>query len=305
MYSYCLWTEGGGQGKTTIASGLVKAHVENGHRTLAVDLDGQKGGLSACYGLLNEEKTPNGETIVDFLADKAKDDLDELIRTREGIDFIPSTRQLRDLNEALYRIGGPRQKEVPDEQLRRIIEEYDLYKKYDVMVIDVPGGIDSVTTKNGLFAGRNVLVPTELNPKGVLSVDGLVENLYAYEQRKALEIGIVGLLPNEVNEQRNVVKKYRNEMQDRLDRYEEEAGRSIQLIPFNIGQRGALFEGAWDLESSPFRYHELDDRQPERNAQTLETLSALSDYVMYQLSNGQEGSLPDFDATSEQGVQRA
>lgn len=293
MYSYTVWTEGGGEGKTVLAAGLAKAHVEQGYDVLAVDMDGQKGGLSSWYGLLNKDKTPNGDSIVEFLADAAEDDFEDLIQTVEGIDFVPSSRRLRDLDTAIYRIGGPRQQEVPDQQLRRLIEQEELYNDYDVMIIDVPKEVHE-STKNALYATRNVLVPIKLGPKGEFSVDGIVENLHSYELRKQIEIGVIGMVANDVNMQLRETQVSLANLKRRLEQYEEQADRKVPLVPIVFGHRESLFKEAWREQVSPQKYfNEHRDRQRDREKETIESFTKLSEYVLYQLSAGEEGSIPE------------
>lgn len=293
MYSYATWTEGGGQGKTSTAAALARAHVEQGLDTLVFDMDGQKGGFTSCYGLLEDYSTPSGDTVVDFLAGAESDDISDLIRTREGIDIVPRSPDMRDLDDELYHKGGPRQREVPDEQLRRVIEDYNLYEQYDMLITDVPGGIDKADVRNGLYATRNVLVPFNPSPKGELNLDGIVEVLYRYERRKDIDIGVIGLLPYNINEQLKVTKEVWENLDTRLEKYQAEADRTIPLAPVRIGERKALVDGAWNNGQSVFEFVDNQSRPSQRNKQTLRDFEKLADYALYQLSGGEHGGKPE------------
>ncbi|ERJ07472.1 Spo0A activation inhibitor protein [Halorhabdus tiamatea SARL4B] len=305
MHSFTTWTEGGGEGKTWTTIGTARSLVDKGYDVLVVDMDGQKGGFSSWLGLLNDDKTPSGDSIVDFLADNNEDPIQDLIRTREGIDVIPSSRQLRDLNEALYRLGGPRQQEVPDEQLRRVVEENQLYEDYDVMIVDVPKEVEDAT-KNALFATRNVLVPLNPGPKGEYSVDGIVENLASYEQRKQLDIGTIGVVPNDVDKQLNETTKSLGLLTQRIDVYEEQADRTVPIAPVAFAHRESLIKESWRAEVSPHEYHrEHRERQRANEAETLENFDKLAEFLLYQLSGGDLGSLPEREEILQEAASNA
>lgn len=299
MYSYTTWTEGGGEGKTWLSVGVSRALADQGYDVLVVDMDGQRGGLSSWLGLLDEDRTENGDTLVQFLADTNGDDISDLIQSTEGIDVIPSTRQLRDLGEALYRLGGPRQQEVPDQQLRRVIEDNGLYNEYDVLIVDVPKEVEEAT-KNALYATRNVLVPLNPGPKGEYSVDGIVENLASYEERKQIDIGVLGVVANNATKRLNETEVSLNELRNRIEAYADQTARTVPLAPVVFGQREALLKESWRAEVSPHEYHQSHrERQRDNEQETIENFSRLAKYVLYQLSGGEEGELPDQDPLLE------
>lgn len=293
MYSFTVWSEGGGHGKSTISGGLAKGLERLDLDVLLVDLDGQKGCVSALYGLLNDTETEQGNSLIEFLADTADEDIRNLIKTKNGVDVLPSTPKLRDADQAIYKLGGPRQQEVPDEQLRRIIKESELYKDYDVMVVDVPKDINTAT-KNGLFATRNVLMPAKPAEKGKLSLDGFIENLHQYQRRKRLDdFGIVALVLNKVSDSLNISDEYRALLDDRREVYAEEAGFEFPLCPIEIRYLEALIEGAWAAHTDPFTFYLNEkERQYDTDREVLHRFDLLAEYVLYHLSGGEQGRIP-------------
>lgn len=293
MYSLTVWTEGGGIGKTTITTSLAREFADAGLNTLVFDFDGQKGGLTANFGLLDSRETSSGDTVVDFLADNASDPFEELIQTREGVDIVPNHRLVRDLENEIKLRGGPRQREVPDEQLRRFIEEEELYKDYDILLVDVPKKVESANTRNALFATRNVLIPMELDFKSQVGVDGIIETLHRYEERKQIDVGVLGVVFNKVRANRTETKQSRAELEQHRKAYREKAGRTVPVSPIAIGNREALVKESMRSGRSLQQCIEDDERPADRNIQTRKKLPKLADWVLYQVSGGEDGEVPE------------
>lgn len=293
MYSFTVWTEGGGIGKTTITTTLAREFADAGLDTLVFDLDGQKGSLTANFGLLDHRESPHGDTVVDFLADAAEGPFEDLVQTREGVDIVPNHRHLRDLETEIKLRGGPRQKEVPDEQLRRFVKDQELYKDYDMMIVDVPKKVESVNTRNALWATRNVLIPMELDYKSQLGVDGIIETLHRYEQRKDVEVGVLGVVFNKVLSNRSEVRESRAEFEKHRETYVEQTKWNVPVAPIAIGQREALVKESMRSGQSIQQCIENDDRPADRNLKTREKLPDLAQWVLYQVSQGEEGYIPD------------
>jgi chromosome partitioning protein len=297
MYSYTPYNEGGGDGKTTLAANLSVAHARNGNDVLVVDLDGQKGGLSSHFGLLQEDETQNGDTIIDFLCKEHEDSLDDLIRTREGVDIIPSTRQLRDFNAAIEYFGmnNPELKKNKQKLLRQLVVRENLHQRYDFLIVDVPKEVE-LPTQNALYATRNILIPMMVSRKSNLNLEGVVENVLSMEREHDIEIGFIGVVPNDTNDRLKYYKKEIKRLRTRLDTFEQEANKTVPIAPHNISERDALFEGAWSEEESAFKFfEETKDRQDSRSERTLNKIQRLEKWIRYQLSGGDEGEIPNGD----------
>jgi cellulose biosynthesis protein BcsQ len=287
MLSVTAWSHNGGQGKTSTAQGVAVTLADLGYDVLVVDMDGQRGGLSSFFGLLHgEEVTDVGDDLVDHLAATNDGDIRELIRTREGVDILPSTRRFKEFDRYLSR--GPRfVQDSPDEQLRRVIEENELYKEYDVLLVDTKAGTNTIHSRNALFAARNVLVPFQANRKGKLGLDDVVESILHYEEAKRIEIGVAGILPYGVDMNRNAAERTREELETRLEAYEQQADRPIPVPPVVIGDRQALIENAHDAGRSWVTHVNEMDRVSDRYVEMAEKFEELSQWLMHQLSDGE------------------
>lgn len=102
MLAYSTYSEAGGVGKTTSAANLAVAHARAGLKPLVVPLDPQDGDLSRLFGV-DDQRTEPVDNLVRHLIRRPKGDLNDLIRTVEGVDIIPEHNMLSDLAEYLQR----------------------------------------------------------------------------------------------------------------------------------------------------------------------------------------------------------
>ena len=141
----------GGTGKTVTAHSLAACYAEGGRRVLVVDLDPQ-GSLSIWYGLDRE-----GVTVGDVL--RGGDLVDAVQPTNvEGVDAVAADPRAE-------LVTG---REV-DARLRAAV--LALRKRWDVLVIDTPPGVSTLTLA-AISAAPEVLAV--VNPEG-LSLHALAE----------------------------------------------------------------------------------------------------------------------------------
>lgn len=153
----------GGTGKTTTTINLGSALSKAGKRVLLVDLDPQS---NLSYSLNVAELHA---TIADLFTGDSE--MQDVIVTREGLDILPGSNELVDVEIAL--VG----QENREQFLKQILEDA---KGYDYILIDCPPSL-SLLTVNALTASDEVLIPLQME---VLTLQGLNQVLATIEKIK-------------------------------------------------------------------------------------------------------------------------
>lgn len=297
MHAYAVWTEGGGSGKTTSTAALAHHHAANGLDVLVVDLDGQKGGLTYRLGLRGQTQTANGFDGLDFLTAQSDDPLDELIAETEGFDVLPHSPRYRDLEQQVARWAeNAHIQKYPHKALRALIEREELHTEYDLLLTDVPGGIDNTSSRMGIFTVRNILIPFKPSKKGIYNLDGVVETITNLKEEYQIPIGVVGVLPYHVKNQRKAAQESQHLLKTRLETYVDKFELSIPVINGSIGEREALIDNSWG-SGSIVQHVKDQSRTPDRYQKTINTYEQIADEVLYRISGGKRGA-PQQDAES-------
>ena len=181
----------GGVGKTSVTKDLAYALVATGQRVLQVGLDPQSS-LEVLAGLGFD--TPAARTVARVLMPEEFADaggLDDVVHaTPWAADLIPASKALATAERALGEPG----RGGANQRLARGLERLGVAERYDVVLLDCPPGMTSLTM-NALVAASRVLVPTPLD---FLSVAGLavlmetVEEVREYDNPELRYLGIVG-----------------------------------------------------------------------------------------------------------------
>lgn len=144
----------GGTGKTTTVANLGVALGKKGKRVLIIDLDPQ-GNLSYSFGV------PEDAPEISFVFSGEKQ-IQEVIVHVEGIDLLPSSMRLADIELSMYSV---------DDRSFYLKELIDSVKKYyDYILIDCSPA-RSLLTINALSASDYVISTILLD---VLSIQGLI-----------------------------------------------------------------------------------------------------------------------------------
>lgn len=156
----------GGTGKTTTVCNTAAALGRAGYEILTVDLDPQRS-LSRWYGV------SQGPTLAEVLSGDSA--LTEVVYTDDefGFDLIPSSRRLRDHEDALSRLERP---------LRRLVHGH-----YDLCLFDTPPSVSR-------FAGAAVemstatIIPIEAS---MAAMDTLGDSLEMVRQLGGEVLGVL------------------------------------------------------------------------------------------------------------------
>ena len=165
----------GGVGKTSVTKDLAYALVASGQRVLQVGLDPQSS-LEVVAGLGFD--TPAARTVARVLMPEEFADaggLDDVVHsTPWAADLIPASKALATAERALGEPG----RGGANRRLARGLERLSVADRYDVVLLDCPPGMTSLTM-NALVAASRVLVPTPLD---FLSVAGLAVLMETVEE---------------------------------------------------------------------------------------------------------------------------
>lgn len=257
MLAYSTYSEAGGVGKTTTAANLAVAHARAGLKPLVIPLDPQDGDLSHLFGI-DDQRTEPVDNLVRHMIRRPKGDLDELIRTVEGVDVIPEHNMLSDLAEYLQRERD--QAEAMGEafgmhaQLLRVLREAGVPEEYDVLVCDPPA-TEGPHLYNAIHATRSLVIPIEPSAKGRAAVQGLESLVAGLQDQLEVQVGVLAAIPigfKDTRDQRTILEE--------ID----------YPIPEIIGERASLMEGCWMKRCSAFRYvREFRDRRRDYELETL------------------------------------
>lgn len=257
MLTYSTYSEAGGVGKTTTAANLAVAHARAGLDPLVVPLDPQDGDLSRLFGV-DEQRTETVDNLVRHMIRRPEGDLEDLIRTVEGVDIIPEHNMLSNLAESLQREKD--QAEAMGEafgmhaQLLRVLREAGVPEKYDVLICDPPA-TEGPHLYNAIHATRSLVIPVEPSAKGRAAVEGLESLVGGLEEQLDVEVGVMAAVP--------IGFKNTRDQQAILDEIE-------YTIPEIIGERASLMEGCWMQQCSAFQYvREFRDRHRDYEIETL------------------------------------
>lgn len=267
MLAYSTYSEAGGVGKTTTAANLAVAHARAGLDPLVVPLDPQDGNLSRLFSV-DEQRTEPVDNLVRHMIRRPKGNLNDLIKTVEGVDIIPEHNMLSDLAEYLQREKD--QAEAMGEafgmyaQLLRVLREAGVPDKYDILICDPPAS-EGPHLYNAIHATRSLVIPVEPSAKGQAAVQGLESLVIGLQDQLDVDIGVLAAVPIGV--------KHTRDQRTILEEIE-------YSIPEIIGERSSLMEGCWMQQCSAFRYvREFRDRRRDYELDTLGQFDRIARYL--------------------------
>ena len=116
----------GGVGKTASSWNLAYSLAGRGKKVLAVDFDSQAN-LTTCFGVEDPAAVPVtiGHLMMNRLEDEEMPDPSEFIRSRNGVDFIPSSMMLSAVDSKLrMEMGSEKMLTGILEPLRGLYDRY-------------------------------------------------------------------------------------------------------------------------------------------------------------------------------------
>ena len=183
---YVIGSQKGGVGKTTSTLNLAYALQKLGKKVLAVDFDSQAN-LTACYGIENTGELENtiGHLMMAAIEDEKLPAMKKCIRTKDRVDFIPSSIYLS----------------VADAKLRlemgaeKILSEilYPLRDKYDYILIDTCPSLGMLTI-NALAAADEVIITVNPQLLAMMGLQDYLRTVTKIRRRINPKLKIAGIL---------------------------------------------------------------------------------------------------------------
>lgn len=149
----------GGVGKTTTCASLAYGLVNSNRSVLIIDAD-PLGSLTRMFGINKDECEENLYTVMKQIIKKEEFDKSFGIQQINGIDILPSSGELNDIDVILPHIGK-------ENVLKRYV--YRLRDAYDYILIDCQPAINNLVI-NSLTASDSVVIPVKAD---IFSYDGL------------------------------------------------------------------------------------------------------------------------------------
>ncbi|MCB0917367.1 MAG: ParA family protein [Actinobacteria bacterium] len=202
MHSIAVIALKGGVGKTTISLGLAGAAMQQGLRTLVVDIDPQ---ANATLGL-NPPKFRF--TSSDVLADAREGVAGDAVVPSgwgEGVDVIPA-------ESALERRNTPGDAESAL-RLRRSLR--GVADSYDLVIYDCPPSLGEIT-RNGLAAATHGLVVTEPGYFSLRGAEQALDAIGVVRDSTNLRLRALGIV---VNRMRPRVREHRSRLAELAQAY--------------------------------------------------------------------------------------
>lgn len=164
----------GGVGKSVTSYNLAYSLAKFGKKVLAVDFDSQAN-MSTCFGIEDTAAVPItiGHLMMAQIEDEKMPAPENYIKTRNGVDFIPSSMVLSAVDAKLRLEMGA------EKMLSGILEP--LKERYDYIVIDTCPAIGALTI-NALAAADGVIIT--VNPQ-LLAMMGLQDFLKSVKKIKS------------------------------------------------------------------------------------------------------------------------
>lgn len=183
---YMIGSQKGGVGKTTTTLNLAFFLQKMGKKVLAVDFDSQAN-LTTCFGIENTGELENtiGHLMMAGIEDTKLPAPKMYIRTKEEIDFIPSSMYLSVVDAKLRLEMGT------EKILSGILES--LREKYDYILIDTCPSLGTLTI-NALAAADEVIIAVNPQLLAMMGMQDFIRTVMKIKKRINPKLGIAGIL---------------------------------------------------------------------------------------------------------------
>lgn len=184
---YVVGSQKGGVGKTTTVLNLAYFLQKMGKKVLTIDFDVQAS-LTACYGIedIGNLEHTIGHLIMGQIEDMELPAPEEYIKTKDGVDFIPSSPFLS-VADAKLRIEMGSEK-----MLSGILEP--LRDKYDYILIDTGPSLAGTLNINALVSADKIIIVSDPQFLAMMGVQDFLKTIAKTKRRLNPKLEIVGIL---------------------------------------------------------------------------------------------------------------
>ncbi len=200
----------GGSGKTTTCSNVAYCLAERGKKVLIIDCDMQ---MNLSLSFLDEQRVmeyDSGENNV-FNLISGKKSIEELpVPTFcEGLDIVPASIRLSEIEEVLYEMGGR------EDCLKERLSKLAAKKSYDYILLDVPPTL-GLWVRNILKVTDHVVIPVEASPWGLFGLANMVSYIGKVRGKEKYP-EILGIVLTKVNVRKNYFRDTQEFLKDMKD----------------------------------------------------------------------------------------
>lgn len=183
---YMIGSQKGGVGKTVTTLNLAYCLQKMGKRVLAVDFDSQAN-LTTCFGVENTGELENtiGHLMMTEMEEAKRPAVKRYIRTKDGVDFIPSSIYLSVVDAKLRLEMGA------EKMLAGILEP--MREKYDYILIDTCPSLGTLTI-NALAAADEVIITVNPQLLAMMGLQDFLRTVGKIRKRINPKLGIAGIL---------------------------------------------------------------------------------------------------------------
>lgn len=201
----------GGVGKTASSWNLAYSLAGMGKKVLAVDFDSQAN-LTTCFGVEDPAVVPVtiGHLMMNRLEDEEMPNPSEFIRSRNGVDFIPSSMMLSAVDSKLRMEMGS------EKMLAGILEQ--LRGLYDYIIVDTCPSLGTLTI-NALTAADEVMI-IAVNPQllAMMGLQDFIRTVRKVRSRLNGRLQISGILLTMCDARTNLCKVITEQLTETFDR---------------------------------------------------------------------------------------
>ena len=176
----------GGVGKTATSWNLAYCLADMGKKVLAVDFDSQAN-LTTCFGVEDPAAVPVGigQLMSMMMDDEDLPEASAYIRSRNGVDFIPSSMALSAVDSRLRLEMGA------EKMLKGILDP--LHDKYDYIILDTCPSLGSLTI-NAMTAADGVIITANPQLLAMMGLQDFIRTVKKIRNRLNDRLQVSGIL---------------------------------------------------------------------------------------------------------------